>query len=760
MSPRKVCLVTDELHPFTNGGIGRIVHNLILDSLRREAAVELHLLMPSFVQMKAEEVEAHFEGRVTVHIAEERPLWEAGFDEGGVYPPPGAFTDTLCHAHSMELLLHLRRLAAEGTRFDVIEFPDYRGWSFCTSQEKFLGGGFQDTEITVRLHSTAGILAPYERTPPSRDQLGQFELERKALYDADRVIAHIPGIAALNQAFYGFPETWLEKVIQEFPPVAEQAGRAPTVGPGEPDILFVTKVQPLKRPDLFVRGVSTFLRRFPRFGGRAVFACHAPNESYLATMKALVPSDLRGRFVFAGPVQERAELMSRGIVVIPSDFESLNLTAYEAAAVGARLVLNGRCPAFVPGTPFTDGVNCHTFDGSVEGLADALEKAWRAPTTGAVTWTAVAPYWESPSPRAAAPAPLPRGKHPRVSIVITNYNLGRFLPETLASIGATDYPELEVVLVDDASTEAFDHEVLRLIERSPAAGGAPVRLVRNAVNRGLPASRNIGLRAATGEYILPLDADDCINPRFIRMAVEALERHPQFDVVVPSTGYFDSDEALEQRRFCDYALFIGDCPSLGMVANRLSSATSLMRRSLFDRFRYNEQLTSYEDWDLYLRLAHGGHRFLVTNAIHFHYRRRPGSMISGVNPRRHLELLFQLHQGLPRPMSGSVQLAPFLLLAAQAPAEVATVTTEVAVDTVPLRYGVVDALNGTLKRVPFMHQLLKQAAGGLTQAGGEGVPPRYALADLLNNALKRMPVIHPTVKVVMNSTRRWTGARR
>ncbi|WIG98108.1 glycosyltransferase [Myxococcus sp. SDU36] len=685
MIPRKVCLVTDELHPFTNGGIGRIIHNLIVDSLRREAAVELHVLLPAFTQMKAEEVEAHFGGRVTAHVAEARPLWEQGFDEGDVYPPPGAFTDALSHAHSMELMLHLRRLAAKGTHFDVIEFPDYRGWSFCTSQEKFLGGGFQDTEITVRLHSTAGILAPYERTPPSRDQLEQFEVERKALYDADRVIAHIPGIAALNQTFYGFPETWLEKVIQEFPPVAERAGRAPAGGSSAPDILFVTKVQSLKRPDLFVRGVSTFMRRFPQFSGRAVFACHAPNESYLSAIKALVPSDLRERFVFAGAVQERADLMSRGIVVIPSDFESLNLTAYETAAVGARLVLNGRCPAFVPGTPFADGVNCHTFDGSVDGLADALEKAWCTPTTGTVAWTAVAPYWESPSPRTAALVSTPRGSPPRVTVLITSYNLGRFLPETLASIGATDYPELEVVLVDDASTEALDHEVLRRIECSPTAGGAPVRLVRNSVNRGLPASRNIGLRVATGDYILPLDADDGINPRFIRMAVDALERHPQFDVVVPSSGCFDSDEALEQRRFCDFALFIGDCPSLGMVANRLSSATSLMRRSLFDRFRYNEQLTSYEDWDLYLRLAHGGHRFLVTNAIHFHHRKRPGSMIPGGNPRRHLELLFQLHQGLPRPLGRGIQLAPFLLLAAQAPTAVATATEEAVVENVPLR---------------------------------------------------------------------------
>ncbi|WIG98107.1 hypothetical protein [Myxococcus sp. SDU36] len=51
-----------------------------------------------------------------------------------------------------------------------------------------------------------------------------------------------------------------------------------------------------------------------------------------------------------------------------------------------------------------------------------------------------------------------------------------------------------------------------------------------------------------------------------------------------------------------------------------------------------------------------------------------------------------------------------------------------------------------------MHQLLKQAAGGLTPEGGEGLPPRCALADMFSKALEPMPNIHSTVKVVVNAT--------
>jgi glycosyltransferase involved in cell wall biosynthesis len=763
-TPRRVCLVTDELYPFTAGGIGRVVHNLIEDSLRRAEGLELHLLLPSGTGLEARAIEEYFASRVRVHVAPALAEWDCTHDEDGIYPPAGAFTDTFWHAQSMQLLLQLKRLAASGVRFDAIEFPDYRGWAFCTLQEKYLGRAFAGAEILVRLHSSAGIISHFEPHLPNRETVGRFELERKALLDAERVVAHIPGIAEFNQRFYGFPESWLKKVSLEFPPVAAQPAQPVVPYEGERDLLFLTKVQWFKRPDLFIRGVLTFMRQCPGYQGKAILACHAPFESYLASLKAMIPHDLRSRFVFTGPGKDREALMSRGIVVIPSDYESLNLTAYEASAVGATLVLNEACPAFAPGTPFIDGENCYTFDGTVEGLAAALERAWREPQPRTVEWKADVPCWER-EPSSPGVTPAAGGRKPRVSVIITNYNLGRYLPETLASLAASSYPELEVVLVDDASTEPFDHEVLKRIEEQGATGPCPVRLVRNPVNRGLPASRNIGLRAASGDYILPLDADDCISPTFIELAVNALERHREFDVVVPSTGYFLSDEALEKRQFCDYALFIGDVPSLGLVANRISCATSLMRRSLFERFRYNERLTSYEDWDLYLRLVQAGHRFLVTNQLHFHYRRRQGSMISGVNPKRHFELVRQLHLGLPRPLPPTAHLHAFLTLVQPLMEEQPTAAPPPpppnveppAPQEIPLRYDIADALNGAIKRVPALHTLLKQAARGLGEE--QDRPQRYALFDLLNTSLKRLPGVHPTLQLTVKSAVRLTEQR-
>jgi glycosyltransferase involved in cell wall biosynthesis len=276
-----------------------------------------------------------------------------------------------------------------------------------------------------------------------------------------------------------------------------------------------------------------------------------------------------------------------------------------------------------------------------------------------------------------------------------------------------------MIIVDDASSSPLDAQLLDRLEEESKQDGR-IKVIRNSVNRGLPGARNVGVRQATGAYVLPLDADDRISATFIELAVQALERQPDFEVVVPTAGYFTRDNEIEEGQFSQYAVFLGNAVSLGLVANRFSGATSLMRRSLFDRYSYNEQLTSYEDWDLYLRLAMAGHRFLVTNSIHCYYRQRPDSMIRQMTRTRHFDLLARMYEALPSLHPGTrlvSVLAPIIELLgeegglahdaalAQLQHEIGDLRGRMA--GMPLRYKMADALNHRLKRLPFVHRILK-----------------------------------------------------
>jgi glycosyltransferase involved in cell wall biosynthesis len=766
MSPTRVCLVTDELYPFTAGGIGRITHNLILDSLRRDADVELHVLFPDSVKVPPSQVEMFFGGRVKAHVCPPREPHQSTADAHGVYPPRAAFLDSRWHGESLDLMRYLKAREAEGLHFDVIEFTDFHGWAFCTLQEKHLGLAFTQATISVRLHSSYGVLMRLEPNTLEVENLGRYEIERKALLDADVVVAHLPCIADFNRRFYGFDEAWARKVTVEFPPVVMDAPpRLPAldIAPTQRNLVFVTKIQSFKQPDVFIRAAVLLMRAWPEYQGRAVLACHSFDPDYLREVKALVPADLTDRFVFIKPGPDREALMRTGVVVIPSIFESLNLTAYEVSVAGSRLVLNGACLAFGEDSPFVDGANCYKYDGSLDGLAEAMRRALEGPELDAVTWTVARPYWETRRPPTVVSATPAR--HPLVSVVITNQDRGRYLSEALHGLAATTYPELEVIIVDDASTAPFDVQVLGRVERSAAEAGSYLRVIRSPVRRGLAGARNLGLRAARGEYVLSLDSDGCVSPGFIERAVTALEARAEYSGVVPTTGCFQSGEELNVRQFSDFITFLGDCPSYALVANRVSSPSVLLRRSALASYTYNEGLLGYEDWELLLRMVHGGHRLLVTNQVHFFSRRRPEAPVTEAERRRHFQGIVRMLENLPEPLSPGVRL--FTLLAHSRDAMVdpqgavhpvvkvsppAPVEVPPPLDR-PLRYDVVDFMNAALKRLPLVHPLLKHAAGAAVPGDEAGAaeshqpaPLRYTVVDQVNGLLKRAPFLHHALR--------------
>src|SRR5262245_30229906 len=187
---------------------------------------------------------------------------------------------------------------------------------------------------------------------------------------------------------------------------------------------------------------------------------------------------------------------------------------------------------------------------------------------------------------------------PRVSVVIPCFNYARFVGGAVESVLDQTMPDLEVVVVDDGSTDETDRVVASYFERDHR-----VRYVRQE-NRGLAAARNTGVRATAGELVGFLDADDTwMSPKLERQ-VARFDGRPELGLV--STGYVvwgESTGAEATRRPARLRGWV--LPRLA-VENLVSGSatTSVVRRAVLDRVGlFDETLRACEDWDLWLRIA-------------------------------------------------------------------------------------------------------------------------------------------------------------
>ena len=220
---------------------------------------------------------------------------------------------------------------------------------------------------------------------------------------------------------------------------------------------------------------------------------------------------------------------------------------------------------------------------------------------------------------------------PTVSIVIPCYNLGAYLPETLESVRRQTRGDWEAIVVNDGSTDDTADRVKEAFRRY----GDPRFRYLEQPNRGLPAARNAGIERARGRYILPLDADDLLEPTFLEQTVEVLEAFPEFGIVYTHLRAFGSEQ------------WEAACPPWHpcrlLVQNRLPYA-SLYRREVWESTGgYDPAMREgYEDWDFWVTAAERGWRATCVPRPLFLYRRRPGSMLSRAY-RSHDRLVARIH---------------------------------------------------------------------------------------------------------------------
>lgn len=225
----------------------------------------------------------------------------------------------------------------------------------------------------------------------------------------------------------------------------------------------------------------------------------------------------------------------------------------------------------------------------------------------------------------SAPAAGDVSERPLVSIVTAFYNAGKYFEQTYRCVMNQTFPWFEWIIVDDGSTETED---LRLLERL-AQTDARIRVVHRK-NGKLPAARNTGFENSVSDVIIPLDADDLIEPTYVEYLYFALRAAPQAAWAYTDSVGFGSQQYLWKKPFSNYE----------MKTENLLVATAAIRREAFvnaggykvEKYAYNE------DWRFWLECMQKGLFPVHAASYQFWYRRSEQGMLSGIQKDAEVKL--------------------------------------------------------------------------------------------------------------------------
>lgn len=217
---------------------------------------------------------------------------------------------------------------------------------------------------------------------------------------------------------------------------------------------------------------------------------------------------------------------------------------------------------------------------------------------------------------------------PKVTVVIPCYNQGGYIDEAVDSVLAQRFDSYEIIIVNDGSTDEATNVKLATYKK-------PSTRVLTTENQGPSMARNAGIRAASGEYILPLDADDKIAPGFLSKSAQVLDEQPEVGIVCSLVQFFGA----RNGRF-----FIPDFSEQEMLVANHVCVTALFRKCDWEQVGgYNSNMIyGWEDWDFWLSLIDARRKISRIPEVLFYYRTKSSSRTTKLSDEKQRAMYRQL----------------------------------------------------------------------------------------------------------------------
>ncbi len=208
--------------------------------------------------------------------------------------------------------------------------------------------------------------------------------------------------------------------------------------------------------------------------------------------------------------------------------------------------------------------------------------------------------------------------HPLVTIICLCYNHEKYVLDALDSVRLQTYPNIQVIVVDDASSDESPSLIRNFLKETPSW-----EFIELAHNQGNCKAFNTALKRAQGNYIVDFATDDILHPQRILMMVEAFERQPEYVGLLHSNGLIIDSEGNYLRHYhpieatgdTKKAIPQGDVFADVLQGHFICPPSMLMRKKMLDELGgYDEEL-SFEDFDLWVRASRNWHFCYLNQAL-------------------------------------------------------------------------------------------------------------------------------------------------
>ena len=227
---------------------------------------------------------------------------------------------------------------------------------------------------------------------------------------------------------------------------------------------------------------------------------------------------------------------------------------------------------------------------------------------------------------------------PVISVIVPCYNQGKYLAETLNSIIKQTFTNWECIIVNDGSSDCTTETA-----NSFCVKDSRFHYIEQQ-NQGLALARNNGIKASVGKYILPLDADDLIDPTYIEKAIKHFQEHPDTSIVYCRAQLFgavNQDWDLPQYNYESF------------IWMNCIFCSAVFKRADYDKtIGYNPNMIyGFEDWDLWLSILSKDSTVYQIDEPLFFYRKKSQSMTTTTHEqmRKLYSIIYNNHKEIYEP---------------------------------------------------------------------------------------------------------------